>query len=156
MLAMVRSRDAVREDARFRAYLFTVARNELYRRLRTMRRRPTPAALDEQPIVALAESPSEVIGRNREETLLLRALRTIPLRQQILIELHYWERMTMGELAESMELPVGTIKSRLRAARKRLETAMAELEKDPAVLKSTLDDFDRWAASIRGAVTPQG
>jgi len=153
MLALVRQRDAFRGDSSFRSYLFAVARNVLYRNLRTRRRRPDPAPLEEEPIMELAESPSEVIGRNRAETLLLRALRRIPLEQQILVELHYWERMTTAELAVAMAVPVGTVKSRLRAARKRLEKAMAELESDPAQLKSTLDNLDRWAASVRDAVS---
>lgn len=152
MLAMVRSRDAFRGEASFRSYLFVVARNELYRRLRTRRRKPDPAPLEEEPIMDLVDSPSQIVGRSREETLLLRALRRIPLQHQILVELHYWEEMTTAELAASMGVPVGTIKSRLRAARKRLEAAMAELESDPSLLASTLDNLDRWAASVREAV----
>ncbi len=151
MLALVRKRDAFRGDGSFRSYLFAVARNVLYRRLRDRRRRPDPTPLEQEPIMALAESPSEVVGRNQAETLLLRALRRIPLEQQVLVELHYWEEMTTAELAVAMEVPVGTVKSRLRAARKRLEKVMAELESDPALLRSTLDDLERWAASVRDA-----
>ena len=152
MLAMVRSRDAYRGEASFRSYLFVVARNELYRRLRTRRRKPDPAPLEQESIMDLVDSPSQIVGRSREETLLLRALRRIPLQHQILVELHYWEEMTTADLAASMGVPVGTIKSRLRAARKRLEAEMAELESDPSLLASTLDNLDRWAASVRDAV----
>lgn len=152
MLAMVRSRDTFRGEASFRSFLFVVARNELYRLLRTRRRRPDHAPLDDEPITDLVDSPSQIVGRNHEETLLLRALRRIPLHQQILIELHYWEQMTTAELAASMAVPTGTVKSRLRAARQRLQSAMAELECDPGLLSSTLDNLERWAASVRDAV----
>lgn len=151
-LKAVRSRDAFRGEASFRSYLFVIAKHELYAVLRRQQRRPSTGPLEHTPLVALTESPSELVGRTRQETLLLRALREIPLELQILVELHYWEQLTMTELAVSMQVPSGTVKTRLRKARKLLEAKMEALEKDPVLLRSTIDNLEYWAASVRGAM----
>ena len=48
-----------------------------------------------------------------------------------------------------MEIPQGTVKSRLRRAREALEQAMEGLSESPQQLRSTIDDLERWVAGIR-------
>ena len=43
----------------------------------------------------------------------------------MVLELHYWEEQSTGEIAEALEIPQGTVKSRLRIAREALEAALA-------------------------------
>ena len=94
-------------------------------------------------------SPSSAVGRRKEQQLLLMALRQIPMELQIVLELHYWENLSTRELADVMEIPQGTVKSRLRRAREALEKAMAGLSDSPQQIKSTIDNLDRWVAGIR-------
>ena len=49
---------------------------------------------------------------------------------------------------EILELPEGTVRSRLRRAQEALETAMTELAEDPGSLASTRAGLDKWAASL--------
>ena len=44
-------------------------------------------------------------------------LRSIALELQIVLELHYWEQCSVAEIAAALELPEGTVKSRLRRGR---------------------------------------
>ncbi|MBK8720375.1 MAG: sigma-70 family RNA polymerase sigma factor [Deltaproteobacteria bacterium] len=92
---------------------------------------------------------SAVVARQQEQRLLLRALRALPLELQVAIELFYWEQLTTQEIAEIMDVPQGTAKSRLRRAREELEGKIRELAENPALVESTMVAFDRWAASIR-------
>ena len=84
-----------------------------------------------------------------EQRLLLRALRALPIELQTLLELAYWEGLSDRELGEVLELPPGTIKSRLRKARQQLEEALPRLARSPDVLLSSRQTLDAWAAGIR-------
>jgi RNA polymerase sigma-70 factor (ECF subfamily) len=81
-------------------------------------------------------------------------LRRIPLDLQILIELQYWEETTMREIAEILEIPSGTVKTRLARARALLREEIEAARAEPDVLRSTLDGLDGWVAQLRDAMGP--
>ncbi|MEX1367024.1 MAG: sigma-70 family RNA polymerase sigma factor [Nannocystaceae bacterium] len=154
-LACIESKDRFRKQASFRTYLFTVARHELYRHFRKGKRFAESVDVGEMSVMDLGTSPSRVAAQRQEHKLLLRALRRIPLDLQLAVELFYWEGMTTAELAEVLEVPQGTAKSRLRRAREALELHMRQLAESPSVAESTLAHFDAWAAGVRAEVGPQ-
>ena len=151
-LACVRARASFRGDSTFRTWLFTIARHELYAFYRA--RTKAPDDLGEKSVADLAPSPSRVLAGRREQDLLLAALRAIPLDLQVALELHYWEELSGPEMAAALEVPEGTVRSRLRRAREALEAKMRDLsgDRDRALLDASLADLDRWAASLRGPV----
>ena len=155
-LALVRHRDAIREEASFRAYMFTVARREFYRYLRTRRRRRDPLDFGTVSLADLGTSPSAVVARRNDRALLLDALRRIPVQLQIALELHYWEDMTAKDCAEVLDIPVGTAKTRLRRGRQLLEEALAESATSQALLTRTLSDLEGWARKLRGQLDQGG
>ncbi len=55
----------------------------------------------------------------------------------------------MAELAEALSLPIGTVKTRMRTARKRLETLIADLAEVPSLEQSTITRLDQWAVNLR-------
>ncbi len=148
-LALVEHREQYRGDASFRTYLFTIARNELYAHLR--RRGREGARFD--PLVQSVQdhgpSPTGVMAHHREQRLLLEALRRIPIELQVVLELYYWEDLTAGELARVLELPEGTVRTRIRRGRQLLERALTELAEGETALASTMAGLDDWARSIR-------
>ncbi|HEY8430238.1 MAG TPA: sigma-70 family RNA polymerase sigma factor [Sandaracinaceae bacterium] len=148
-LSCVEARDRFRGTSSFRTFLFAIARNELLVWLRRRQR----DAVDEggSSVADRAPSPSTQMHRRFEHRVLLEALRAIPLDLQIALELHYWEQMSVAEIAEVMRVPVGTAKSRLRRAREALVEAIRALEEDPAKLGSTLASLDQWPRRARGA-----
>lgn len=151
LLALVRSRHAIREGASFRAYMFTVARNELYRYLRSRRRSRDALDFGAVSIADQGISPSAVVARQGEQQLLLSALRSIPLDLQVVLELHYWEELTTAELAVALEVPQGTAKSMLRRAREHLEARLRRLARSGPELQRTLESLEEWARAIREA-----
>lgn len=155
-LGCVRGKDRFRGDASFRTYLFTVARNRLYTYLRDRGRRArveTTAEPAELSIADLADpSPSAIIAGRQEQRLLLEALRRLPLDLQIAIELHYWEGMTVREIALVVDTPEGTIKRRLQRARARLEDIIRELADSDVLADSTIGDLAGWAKQLQEAL----
>ncbi len=97
----------------------------------------------------LGTSPSQLVARHKEHTLLLAALRRIPLELQITVELHYWEELTTSELSQVMDIPHGTVKSRLRRAREALCRELGRFERDGVPTQTTEQDLESWARALR-------
>jgi RNA polymerase sigma factor (sigma-70 family) len=129
-LACIEHRDAIRDARRFRAYLLRIARNELYAHLRSRAGR-TDLDTGVTSLHELGESPSTAAGRAQEHGRLLAALRRIPLDYQVALELFYWEGLTGDELALVLDVPVGTVRSRLRLGRQLLREQLGEREPTP-------------------------
>lgn len=154
-MGLVQGKDRFRGEASFRTYLFMIARKRLYSYLRKSQRDQDAAPWGERSVADLGvPSPSRVLARQQEQRLLLMALRRLPVEMQVALELFYWEELTVTEIADVLETPVGTVKSRLQRARARLDGAIAELAGSEALLRSTMDDFSRWAKELREILGP--
>jgi RNA polymerase sigma factor (sigma-70 family) len=141
--------DRYRNEHNFRSWLFAIAYRQLCKHHRT--RASEQARFDFGSVSAhdLDPSPSLVVAQSEEQRLLLEALRQIPIEMQVALELHYWEQMSDAEIARALELPLGTIKSRIRRARTLLSERVTALSSSPGQLRSTLDNLDGWAAQLR-------
>lgn len=125
LLACVTRRDRLAKMSNFRAYLFTMARNCLYDHLRAQGRRGGGFPdLGVSSVIDLGSRLSRVVARNEEQARLIEAARRLPVELQVAVELHYWEDLSMSEVAEVLELPVGTVKTRIRRARQLLAEQM--------------------------------
>ena len=145
-LACMRARDQFRAESSFRTYLFTIARNELYRILRTRQRKDAKLDFELSSIAELVSTPGTRMARNQEHRHLLTALQHLPVEQQTLLELHYWEDMEIGQLAEVFDAPTATIRTRLHRARKALRDKMEGSA--PQEVLQTLESMDMWAKGI--------
>jgi len=143
------ARANIRDDGSFRPYLFAVARNVLkahYARVHKQRENFDPL---ESSVADLGLTPTQQIAGRQEHRLLLNALRSITLDDQVALELVYWERLTGKEVGLVLGIPEGTARSRLRAARQSLEAKVAELGRSSELVVSTLDNLERWSESVR-------
>ncbi|HLT36288.1 MAG TPA: sigma-70 family RNA polymerase sigma factor [Enhygromyxa sp.] len=150
-LLLVESRDRIREGLSFRAFVLGVARNVLRDHVRKLARgRSVDPEVD--AMAELAPGPTTVIGRSREQRLLLAGLRRLPLEHQIGLELFYWEEMDAREIAELMGISHSAMRSRLARARELLREAMTQLAETPELLASTLDGLAQWASQVRAGL----
>ena len=135
--------------ASFRAFLFGIAHNVLFEHLRARTRDGRPdAALGASAIVDLAPGVSTLAFRRAEQRSLVDALQRIPLELQLVVELYYWEELGIDELAQLLEIPEGTVKSRLHRARALLREVMAQTP-GTALPGSARLQLDAWAARFR-------
>jgi RNA polymerase sigma-70 factor (ECF subfamily) len=153
-LACVEGRARFRREASFRTFVLQIARYQLYAhyRARTRRELLDPSV---SSVADLNSSPSRVLARGEEERMLLEALRKMPLDQQIVIELSFWEELTGPEIAEVLEIPEPTVRSRLRRATERLRNELSALADGSASLEATSDDLQHWARRLRDALAAQ-
>ena len=158
-LACFNSRDNIRKEGSFRAYLFAIARHELYHHVQKRSRERQRIDPDADSVAHIGPSPSTMAAKRAEQRILLDALRKLPLNLQIALELYYWEDMSAAELATVLELPEGTVRTRLRRARQLLEEALRSAKASPSEIEATLTGIERWAKSLRGVVdasAPEG
>jgi len=139
-LACVESKDKIEGD-NIKAYLFGVARRRLADHLRKRVRAP---AIDftVSSLVDLATGPATAVARRQRSELLRDGLARIPLDDQIALELSYFEAMSTREIADVLEIPENTVRSRLSRAREKLRAALAELATpdEAALVESQLDE----------------
>lgn len=114
----------LRDDDRFDAWLQRVAVNaaRMTHRARSRRRvREIPAARlgGVLPDVAISTARAEQDARTLDA-----ALARLPVEQRAILALHHLDGRSLGELAEILEIPTGTVKSRLHAARQALRVAI--------------------------------
>ncbi|MGH1346185.1 MAG: RNA polymerase sigma factor [Nannocystales bacterium] len=148
-LACVDGRDKFRGASSFRTYLFAIGRNQLFMHFRKRGREESDAVFGTVSVADLGAGPSTLIAAKAEQRLLLRALRRIPVDFQIAIELYYWEGVSTAEIAVVLEVPEGTVRSRLTRARSHLSSQMRELAESAELAESTIADFEQWAKSLR-------
>jgi RNA polymerase sigma-70 factor (ECF subfamily) len=149
-LSCLRAKDQFRGASSFRTYLFTIARNELYRILRTRQRRDAKLDFELSSIAELVSTPGTRMARNQEHRQLIEALQHLPVEQQTLLELHYWEDMDISELAQIFDAPTATIRTRLHRARKALRDRMEQRKSAPETVLDTLESMDAWAKGLAG------
>jgi RNA polymerase sigma-70 factor (ECF subfamily) len=152
-LATLESADRFRGESAFRTYLFAIARRVLYNHYRGLKRyRARFSDFAQVSAVDLEPTASAVFAGRQEQHLLIAALRTLPLPMQITLELHYWEAMKLADIAVVLELPPGTVKSRLHRARGLLKEAVERLASSRELRDSTLEKLDDWAKGVRDQV----
>ena len=143
------ARERLDDAGKFRSYLFSIAYNTLFSHLRTRQRHGEEIDVDTVAIATALPGPSSALARKREQRLLLEGLRRIPIADQVLLELHYWEQFTTAEIRAVLGRPRNTIKGRLQRARERLKDAITELADSAEVLHSTLSNLDGWATQCQ-------
>jgi len=105
-------------DAEFnqRAWLYKVAGNlaksNLRRLTRWFRNRSAPST---------SEDPLERILKQEKERDVRQALAGLPYKQRQILLLRYYMELPYTEIAEVLDIPVGTVMSRLNRAKERLE-----------------------------------
>jgi RNA polymerase sigma-70 factor (ECF subfamily) len=151
-LECIAHRDPPRDGGSFRAYLFRIARSELYDHFERRRRDDEPTDFASMSIQDLGPTPSAVAVDNQQQRVLVTALRRIPVDFQVLLELHYWESLTARELAEVLEVPVDTLENRLRRGKQLLRYAAQEVEAGVIPVAASDDDLDAWAESLRACL----
>jgi RNA polymerase sigma-70 factor, ECF subfamily len=109
------------------AWLMTIARTRAIDRLRARRARPDSAAasldMSTEPL-APSIDPGIVIDAERDAQRVRLALDTLPLVQRLALELAYFEGLTQSEIAERLEEPLGTVKTRIRLGLLKLRDAL--------------------------------
>lgn len=152
-------RDSYRGTSSFRVFLFGIARMILFEHLRGKQKAGRFDPIEDSVADLEGGRLSSLLAQRESHRVLLAALRELPIVDQELLELYYWQQMTAGEIAEVQSLPERTVRSRIAAALKRAGKAHAGLSGQPgargeAEVEGWLADLRTELAGLRVAAVP--
>lgn len=112
LILICRRLGTVRHAEWVRAWAYRVATREAFRSMKRSRR-SYEQSIDDMTIVS--DLPAEEHGVSEDELLaeLPARLAALPVGAQAVLRLHYLQSLTQQEIAEALEIPLGTVKSRL-------------------------------------------
>lgn len=109
------------------AWIFTIARNA---RIDHLRRGTSQPYLDIDELEITSDEPNgedNAIAAQRAE-IVAAALKKIPADQREIIEQAYMESISQSEIAKKLNVPLGTVKSRMRLAYAKLKDSLEDLK----------------------------
>lgn len=115
-----RARQYLAERGPFLPWLLTIARRVALDRLRLESRRPLLSDVnDPENVWQTIPDPGSTAEESRWRALYFAVLSLHPDQRKV-IELVYYQGMSQSEIAEVLDMPLGTVKTRLRAAMEKL------------------------------------
>ncbi len=106
-------------------WIFTIARNlriDAFRKENRPELDPDDPALVPEP----EKSAEDTVWASQRAQHVQTALRDLPEEQRRVVHLSFYEDRTHTEIAEQLDLPLGTVKSRLRLAFQRIRNSLGE------------------------------
>lgn len=133
-LAAFRNLRGFRGEAKVSSWLHRIAVNQCITRQRQARVRSEAALEDEQEKDAISfatpvhYSPLGVVEGRQETVAVRRAINSLPLELRQVVIMKEFEELTFREIADVLDLPLSTVKSRLYTAMKQLQMRLQRFE----------------------------
>jgi RNA polymerase sigma-70 factor, ECF subfamily len=123
----------VREQEKLKSWLFTTLRREF---LKTARRQSSYPEVEFHPGQHDAPSAEGAGGTAADAHTILEALDRVDEIYRVALKLFYLGELSYREIADTLEVPVGTVMSRLSRGKEQLRTKLAGLETgvDPKII----------------------
>jgi RNA polymerase sigma factor (sigma-70 family) len=147
-LACVEGRDRFRGDAPFRGYMLGVARRLLFRAYHERRVDGERIDFGVSSLHDLSPSPSQIVVHRIEQRVVLESLRRVALDQQVALELYYFQGYRGPELAQILDVPEPTVRSRLHRGLEQLRRLVGELGESPKLLDVGIDQLEAWLSEL--------
>lgn len=151
---LVKGIERFRGDASVRTYLFRIARNVLAEALRK-RYRAEFDPITTSLVDLTGAAQSSILAERERYRLLLDSLRALPLDEQDLVELYFFQRLTGRELEQIFELSEGGVRSRIRTSLASLRTIYFRLAARPHEREIDEHQLGRWMLELREEVRRQ-
>ena len=113
-----------RGDAKFSTWLYRLTTNAAIDVMRREKRHQTVGDGEMMELADDADSPQETVERTEQQEAVQKALATLSEEYREVLLLRYMEELDYAEIAEVLQLPSGTVKSRINRAKAALKAAL--------------------------------
>ena len=130
-LAAFRNLRGFRGEAKVSSWLHRIAVNQCISRQRRAKVRGESELDDDQDgsfAAPVSESPVRVVEGRQETLAVRRAINSLPLELKQVVVMKEFEELTFREIADALDLPLSTVKSRLYTALKQLQMRLQKFE----------------------------
>ncbi|HSJ53488.1 MAG TPA: sigma-70 family RNA polymerase sigma factor [Anaerolineae bacterium] len=112
-----------RLESRFTTWLYRIVSNLCCNRLPGLRRQLLAIDIDDLPAGTspTTADPAAIVALAEQQALVHRQVAALPAQYRLVITLFYLQGMSYGEMAQVLNLPLGTVKTHLYRARERLK-----------------------------------
>ena len=119
-----------RRQSQFRTWLYRIVTNLCYNRLPNLRRSLNDLGDDvmEEIPITIFNAPAHEFESNETRQHLHRAIDSLEAHYKLLITLRYQHELSYEEIASTLNLPLGTVKTGIFRAKEQLRKSLAHLE----------------------------
>ncbi|MFN2588469.1 MAG: sigma-70 family RNA polymerase sigma factor [Actinomycetota bacterium] len=150
MLRAYRSFDRFEPGTNLKAWLFRIMTNAYINTYRKKQREPKKVSADEVEDFDLyqelknhddqfSQTPERIVLDSLVDSDIIEAIDDLPEQFRLAVVLSDVEGFSYAEMAEIMDVPLGTVMSRLHRGRKALQKRLWELAKDRGIVRSSRD-----------------
>jgi RNA polymerase sigma-70 factor, ECF subfamily len=150
MLRAYRSFDRFEPGTNLKAWLFRILTNAYINTYRKRQREPQKVSSDDVEEFDLyrelknhdpqfAETPESLVLDNLVDSDILEAIEQLPDQFRLAVVLSDIEGFTYAEMADIMDVPMGTVMSRLHRGRKALQKRLWDIARDRGIVKGAPD-----------------
>ncbi len=139
----------------FKAWFFRILVRCFYARHRAAQRRPETVELDNTPDVYLygsfirsglpsaGDDPAGALIDRLGAERVVEAIRQLPTEYGVVCTLCFMEDLAYHEIAEVLDIPVGTVRSRLHRGRKMLQKALWQVAQEAGVISALIREQEQ-------------
>lgn len=131
-LAAFRNLRGFRGDAKVSSWLHRIAVNQCISRQRRTKVRSESALEEDEETTSFAtpvtHSPAHVAEDRQQSAAVRRAINSLPIELRQVVVMKEFEELTFREIADALDLPLSTVKSRLYTALKQLQMRLQKFE----------------------------
>ena len=119
-IEIMRGLNRLQDERAFPAWAYRIVSRVCARQIGDMARRRRLS----EDIAAQPEVEAQAVGSGHDSTVLRAAIRGLPADQRTAVALFHFEDLSIAEVAVALDVPAGTVKTRLMHARRKLRAAL--------------------------------
>lgn len=133
LIAALRSLDSYRGEARLSTWLFSITVNLCRNRLRARQRRARARQIFQALTTPIEDAPSQPenkIIQKQADSVLFNAVQSLNEKHRLPVILRYYHDCSIAEISQILDIPEGTVHSRLNTSRKKLKHDLSSKNKE--------------------------